>query len=141
MEKQIFIFPRWLTILYAASAVVLMPWTYLLAEKLPTRLLAHHWDLAWAGFDAFESLLLLTTVFLAIKKSVWLPMIATSLATVLLIDAWFDVLTSVPGQEQLTALVLAIFIEAPLAILTFVYAYQTTLLLHRQLDTKSIHDK
>ena len=136
MEKRIFIFPRWVTGLYILSAVVLLPWTYALAQKLPERHLAHHWDLAWVGFDIFEVFLLAVTIFLAVKRSIWLPLAATSLATVLVLDAWFDVLTSKPGSQQDLAIILALLVELPLAILTFYFAYKTTLTLHEKINDR-----
>lgn len=136
MEKRIFVFPRWVTGLYVLSAVILIPWTYSLAVNLPDRQLAHHWNAAWIGYDFFMVILLLTTVYLAVKKSIWLPLAATSLATVLMLDAWFDVLTSKPGSQQNYALILAVFVELPLAILTFYFAYKTTLTLHDKISSK-----
>jgi hypothetical protein len=136
MEKRIFVFPRWVSVLYVISAIILIPWTYSLAKNLPDRQLANHWDAAWIGYDFFMVILLLTTVYLAIKRSIWLPLAATSLATVFLLDAWFDVLTAKPGSQQNYALLLAVLIELPLAILTFYFAYKTTLTLHEKISSK-----
>jgi hypothetical protein len=110
VEKQIFRLPRWVIALYGASAIILIPWTYGLAKNLPSYHLAHHWDMAWVGFDIFMLILLVFTTIQAMQKTIWLAVSATSLSTLLLIDAWFDVLTSNPGHEQLTALLFAAFI-------------------------------
>ena len=131
MEQQIFHFPRWVVALYATSVIVLIPWTYNVAENLPNRQLAHHWDLAWTGFDIFELGLFALTMVLVMRRTIWAPLSATALATLLLVDAWFDVLTAKPGKEQTVALLLAIFLELPIALVTYLLAYRATLRLHK----------
>lgn len=135
MEKQIFHLPKWVIILYATSAIVLIPWTYGLAESLPTFQTVHHWDTAWVGFDIFIICLLILTVFLAIVHSIWLSLTATSLSTLLVIDAWFDVLTANPGRSQIIALGFAAFIELPLAVLTYIMAHDAILHLHNDIQS------
>jgi hypothetical protein len=44
------------------------------------------------------------------------------LGTVILIDAWFDILTSKPGRDHRIALLEAIFIEIPLGLLSLALA-------------------
>lgn len=134
MEKQIFKLPTWVIVLYGISSLVLIPWTYSLAENLPTFQLAHHWDMVWTGFDIFMVCLLIATTYLAIKRSIWLAITATALATILVVDAWFDVLTSNPGKEQLVALGFAAFIELPLAVFTYLLAHNSILHLHMKLQ-------
>ncbi len=135
MEKQIFKLPRWVIALYAGSAIVLIPWTYGLAENLPSYQLAHHWDTAWVGFDTFMLFLLVCTTILAIQRTIWLAITATSLSTLLLIDAWFDVLTSNPGHDQIIALIFAAFIELPLSLFTYLLAHNAILHLHKNLQS------
>lgn len=133
MEKRYFYLPRWVTGLYIVSAAILIPWTFYLASSLPQYHLAQHWDLAWAGFDAALIFVLLITVFFAIKRSIWLTVSATAFATMLIIDAWFDVLTSRPGHPQKDAILFAIFVELPIAILTYVFVCRSVAHLHRRL--------
>jgi hypothetical protein len=38
-------------------------------------------------------------------------------ATLIFVDAWFDVTTSLPGPAQLTAIAMAAFIEVPVSVL------------------------
>ncbi len=126
--------PRWVIVLYAISAIVLIPWTYGLAENLPTLQTAHHWDTAWVGFDIFIICLLILTVYLAIVRSIWLTLTATSLSTLLVVDAWFDVLTANPGRDQVIALGFAAFIELPLAVLTYIMAHDSIFHLHKDIQ-------
>jgi len=135
MEKQIFKFPKWIIAVYAFSAVVLVPWTFNLAENLPTRQLAHHWDIAWTGVDVLMFVLFALTVILAIRRTIWMSLTAVSLSTVLLIDGWFDVLTSKPGHQQVAALLLAVLIEIPMATLTYFLAYRAILHLHNRISS------
>jgi hypothetical protein len=69
-------------------------------------------------------LLLLLTGILASIKSRWIIITASTAATLLLVDAWFDVCSSKGGYELDQALVLAVFIEVPLAIASFWLAYR-----------------
>ena len=117
---------------------MLIPWTYGLARDLPTDELAQHWSTAWVGFDIFILCLLVCTTVLAIKRAIWLALAATSLSTLLVIDAWFDVLTSNPGHDQLIALGFAAFIELPLAVFTYLLAHGSIIHLHR--DIKNLQE-
>jgi hypothetical protein len=134
MEKQVFHFPRWAIAIYALSVVVLVPWTYSLAEHLPTRQLVHNWDLAWTGLDVFELVLFALTTVLAVRKTIWAALSATALSTILLVDVWFDVLTARPGIQLFVALALAIFFELPIAVGTYILAYRETRHLHNNLQ-------
>src|SRR5262249_23589723 len=43
--------PRWVALLFAVGALVLLPWVAVLVVALPSAHRAAHWDIAWAGFD------------------------------------------------------------------------------------------
>ncbi len=116
------VFPNWLIILYAAACGFLIPWIYYIDSFLPRRYITTHWDLAWAGFDIFLCSLFAITAFLAIKKSSWTAFTATILGTVIIIDTWFDVLTSYPGRDHKIAVLEAIFIEIPIALISYTLA-------------------
>ena len=133
MERKIFHYPAWVAWLYGIAAVVLIPWIYVVATGLPERQLAQHWDLAWTVFDGFEAILLIGTFLTAVRRSIWLALIATSLSTVLVIDAWFDVVTAHPGEQQVVSLLFAVVFELPLATSTMLMAYRATVRTHRVL--------
>ena len=124
MERATRIYvPKWALVLYAIIAIGLIPWIFNLAANLPTRHLVHHWDAVWVGFDVIMFLTLGLTIVLAFKKLVWVAMSATALATLFIVDAWFDVLTSRPGKDQKEAIIFGI-LELLLAGLTLRFVRQ-----------------
>jgi hypothetical protein len=106
---------RWIAALFAAAAVVLVPWVALLVKALPSTHTAPHWDIAWGGFDTLLALLLLAVAISSWRRSAWLEGTAAAAATLLVADAWFDILTASTGTERAVALVEAIGVELPLA--------------------------
>jgi hypothetical protein len=111
--------PRWATVVLAGVALFLVPWTLWLTYSLPTRHVAHHWRLAWVGFDVALAALLVATVAGAVRRAPWIARTALVAGTLLLADAWFDVLTSKPGDDFTLAAAEAAFAEVPLALLCF----------------------
>jgi hypothetical protein len=97
------------------SAVVLVPWALYLGYTLPARHRVLHWDAIWFGFDLALALALLLTAIAAIRGRPWLAIPATASGTLLVCDAWFDVLTARGAHEVTTALLEAALIELPLA--------------------------
>jgi hypothetical protein len=59
---------------------------------------------------------------LAAWRSPWLEGAATAAATLLFVDAWFDILTSSSRPELLVAIVEAALVELPLAVLCLLIA-------------------
>lgn len=109
--------PRWVAPLFALVGAALVPWTLWLAYDLPGRHVAHHWDVAWAGFDAAMAGLLLATAVAALRRSPWIQSTAVAAATMLACDAWFDILTASRGVEQALAVATALLVELPLAVI------------------------
>ena len=98
------------------GAVVLVPWTLVLAYRLPARHTAHYWDVAWVGFDlALAASLACTGVAIA-RRSEWAPIAAVVAATLLLCDAWFDNVLASGFEEHVEAALEAAFVELPLAL-------------------------
>ena len=116
---------RWVIAIYTLAAAALIPWTIFLAGSLPSRKIAHHWDVAWVGFDIFMLVLAALTALFAYRRSARVILTATSLATVLLVDTWFDVLTARPGRQQHDSILFALIVEIPLALLTFSLVHRT----------------
>jgi hypothetical protein len=117
--------PRWVAPLFLAVAAGLVPWTIYLAYVLPPRNLSRHWDLAWVGFDIAIFSMLLLTAWFARQRSSWIVLSATAAATLLVTDAWFDMVTS--GQEDLpVAVAEAVLLEIPLAVLCLWVAKHAT---------------
>lgn len=103
----------------AALALFLVPWAFWLSRTLPATHTARHWDLAWAGFDAALALGLASTALSAVRHSPWLAAAASATGTLLVVDAWFDVLTAQGGSELALAAAEAVLFELPLAALSF----------------------
>jgi hypothetical protein len=116
---------RLLVFVLAAIALALIPWTAYLSATLPGVHVAHHWDVAWAGFDVFEAAALTATLVALIRRSPRLPVFAAIAGTALLTDAWFDLLTATPGRDRGWALVEAVLGELPLAVLCYWLAYDS----------------
>lgn len=108
---------RWLGPMFTVLAACLVPWTIYLAVELPERAVSHHYDLAWTGFDVALIAVLGATAWTAKRGSRYFALAATATATMLVVDAWFDVVTSSTREEQVLAVVLAAVVELPLAVL------------------------
>lgn len=109
--------PRWVTPLFGLVALGLLPWTLYLTFTLPSRHLTMHYDLAWVGFDVALAASFAGTAWAAVRRPVWLVPLAAATGTMLLCDAWFDVVTSQTGGEMGEAVAEAVFAELPLAAL------------------------
>lgn len=105
---------RWAGPAFMLLSLILLPWTIVLAYWLPSREVSPNYAAAWAGFDGILLMALAGTGYFALRRSRYLAMAATATATLLIVDAWFDVMTSPPGQ-RLRAIVLAVLVELPLA--------------------------
>jgi hypothetical protein len=114
---------RWLVLLLAITAAALVPWTLWLAVSLPERRVAHHYDVAWVGFDIGLAVAFAVTAWTAFRRSPWLIPAASATAAMLLCDAWFDIVTSAPG-ERLEPILLAALAELPLAALCALVVYE-----------------
>ena len=107
---------RWIGPLLVLGAVVLVPWTLVLAYSLPARHTSEHWDLAWVGFDIALAVSLAATGLGIARRAVWVQSAAAVAATLLLCDAWFDNVLANGSGEHLEAALEAIFVEIPLAL-------------------------
>ncbi|MFJ1760260.1 hypothetical protein ACIOD2_08080 [Amycolatopsis sp. NPDC088138] len=96
-----------------AAGLCLLPWIAVLGMTLPDVYPAQHWRLAWTGFDAAEALGLLVTAWLLGRGDPRMPFAAIGTATLLLADAWFDVVTA--GDDVVFSLLMA-GLEVPLAL-------------------------
>ena len=110
---------RRLAIVMGIVAFVIVPWTVSLALRLPSHHVTPHWSIAWGGFDvALAASAAFTAVALA-RAPAWTPIAASVTGTLLLCDAWFDLLTARAGGELAEAVVEAAVAELPLAVLCF----------------------
>ena len=107
---------RWVAPLLALGALVLVPWTLVLAYRLPARHTTDHWDVAWVGLDAAIAVALAATGWSNARRSAWAPSAAAVAATLLLCDAWFDIVLATGGHERVEAVAEAVLVEVPLAV-------------------------
>jgi predicted alpha-1,6-mannanase (GH76 family) len=84
----------------------------------------HKWGSTWIGFDMGLWIALALTAYLGWRRSGWIVIAATVSATLLLVDAWFDIMTAAPGWEYLTSYLSALLVEVPLALLALWIVYR-----------------
>jgi hypothetical protein len=116
---------RWVGPGLIGSGLALIPWLFVLAAGLPSSTTASHWSTAWVGFDGMEALGLITTGILLDRRDRRRCLAAAVTATLLTVDAWFDVTTATRGADQTTAVAMAVGPEIPLAIVCAVLAART----------------
>ena len=97
------------------AGATLIPWLIVLAFTLPSSATASHWAVAWAGLDAMEATGLLATGLLVAKRDERGRLTAMATATLLIADAWLDVMTAAAGPGQITAVAMAVLGELPMA--------------------------
>ncbi len=92
-----------------------MPWIFYLAVTLHPNTPTVHYRAAWVGFDVLLLVGLAATAYFAWRGSLQVAFAATATATLLMVDAWFDVLTTPRRYGLGVAVLLAVLVELPLA--------------------------
>jgi hypothetical protein len=113
--RPVRVVPRWVGWAMVAAGVLTLPWVASLVVVLPARQEAAHYDAAWVGFDLVLCALLVRTGWLAQRGREHIELTAAMTGTLLLVDAWFDVVTASDRDEFVLAVVLAACVEVPLA--------------------------
>lgn len=111
--------PRWIGAVFAAMAALLVGWTVYLAVALPSFHVTGHYDAAWVGFDTALVVAMSATGWYVWRGRTRVELPAAITGTLLLVDGWFDVLTSYGDEELWVALASAFLLELPLAVLCF----------------------
>lgn len=110
------------SLLLLSASIILFGWILYLLIALPTTYRASHWDVAWVGFDiGMLATLISTSWALWKKRQVAIPGAMVS-ATFLIVDSWFDVITSNAGNDFKIALATAMLVELPAAVLLFKFS-------------------
>lgn len=130
---------RWVGIFFIACFLGLIPWTVYLSATLPDRQLSSHYNIAWTGFDVMLAGVMLATGICVLLRSPFLAITAAAAACFLVIDAWFDIMTSPPGTQVLLALLLAAVAELPLAVACGWLSYRTEHLVKGKIDVFLCH--
>ena len=116
---------EWVMVVFGAIGLGLIPWSLWLSQSLKPFHHSAHWDVAWSGFDVGLALAFVGTALSAYRRSPWVGAFAAATGTLLLTDAWFDVILESHGNEARTAILEAAVFEIPLAVLCFWIAYRT----------------
>jgi len=120
----------WVAPLYLAMALAMLPWIAVLLVTLPDRAVSHNNRLTWIGFDVLLVGAMSRTAWLAWRRSPFVVNVASATATLLVVDAWFDV-TTAPAHEVVQAFLLAVLVELPAAVLSLVIAGRAQLVIAR----------
>jgi hypothetical protein len=122
---------HWVVAVFAAIGIGLLPWTIWLASSLPRHHDTTRWDFAWSGFDTGLALFFLATAWAAYRRSPWVGALAAATGTMLIIDAWFDIVLESHADELRQSIMLAVLAELPAAAVCFWIAYRTERFLSR----------
>jgi len=102
--------------LMVGGCLVLIPWIVYLGMTLPAEYNARNWSLTWIGFDVLLVLMMGATAYLGWRRRVFLILPAFATGMLLLVDAWFDIVTAEP-DDLWVSVGTALIGEIPLAIL------------------------
>jgi hypothetical protein len=105
-----------LPIVLFLGVIVLIPWTIYLAFTLPDNFSAHYWSIAWVGFNIALITVLGFATWAAYYQRQILVAASIVAATLIICDAWFDVIMSLGTSDQLLSIITAVFVEIPLAV-------------------------
>lgn len=115
--KPLLPLPRWLGPLAVCCTIGIIPWIFYLALTLPDKQSTDHYALAWLGFDSVMCIVIAGLGYCAITRKPATELVAAVAATMLVVDAWFDVVTSEDGRAFVLAIFTAVVAEVPLAII------------------------
>jgi hypothetical protein len=107
--------PRWVAPVFAVLGAATVPWTVYLGMSLPQQARTHNYRVSWVGFDILLVVVLLATAYFAWRGWRHVGVLAASTATLLVVDAWFDVTTS-RHADLPSAILSAVLVELPLAV-------------------------
>jgi hypothetical protein len=111
-----------LLVAVAAGCVVLAAWIGYLAVALPPFYRTGSWRGAWVGFDVGELAAFAAVGWAAWRRRQLLILALVVLATLLICDAWFDVVLDLHTSGFWASLASALVVELPLALIALVMA-------------------
>jgi len=111
-----------LLVLIIGGCILLAAWIGYLTVSLPGFYRAGSWRGAWVGFDIAELVVFAITGWAAWRRRQILIMCLIVLATLLLCDAWFDVVLDTRTSGFLSSLLSALLVELPIAVIAIVVA-------------------
>jgi hypothetical protein len=106
-----------LLVVIISGCIVLAAWIGYLAVSLPAFYRTGSWRGAWVGFDLAELFMFAVTGWAAWKRRQILIICLIVLATLLLCDAWFDVVLDARTSGFVGSLLSALVVEVPIAVI------------------------
>jgi hypothetical protein len=106
-----------LLVVIIGGCILLAAWIGYLVVTLPSFYRAGSWRGAWVGFDIAELAAFAVTGWAAWRRRQILIICLIVLATLLLCDAWFDVVLDARTAGFLGSLLSALLVEVPIAVL------------------------
>jgi hypothetical protein len=97
------------------GAVALIPWIVYLNATLPSTSSGGAWRTAWVGYDIGLVGVLGCAGWMALRQRQLVVLLLTVAATLLAVDAWFDVTLSWGTSEHVSSIVTAAVLELPIA--------------------------
>jgi hypothetical protein len=119
------------TKLLAGSAIGLIPWIVILGLTLPSHTVASNWSTVWIGFDVLLAVAFGVTARLYLRNDPRVGIMAAVVATLLVVDGWFDTSTAANGFDVIESWASAIFVEIPIAIFCARLAWRSSLAMVR----------
>ncbi|MGW7425076.1 hypothetical protein ACWGJB_34460 [Streptomyces sp. NPDC054813] len=105
--------PARLGLVLLAVAGLLLAWTVYLGSITDGEVQAQNWSVSWIGLDLCEAATLTATGVLTMRRSRAVSPVAAAAAALLLLDAWFDVMTVDSPTDWYIAWAMALGVELP----------------------------
>ena len=102
-----------------AVCVVLAAWIGILVATLPPNFKIDHWSIAWVGLDIAELAGFAATVWASWKQRQAIIVCMVFTGTLLVCDAWFDIVLDAGTPDITMSVLAAVFAEFPLAFVLF----------------------
>jgi hypothetical protein len=124
----------WVIVVFGAIAIFLVPWAIWLGATLRPDHTTDRWDVVWTGFDVGLAVAFGLTALAAWRRSPWVAALAATTGTLLLVDAWFDIVLESHGKDIRAAIMRAVLAELPAAALCYWIAFRTSRFLALAVD-------
>jgi hypothetical protein len=109
-------------LVFMGCCVVLAAWIGVLAVTLPRTYHLNHWRGVWVGFDVALLAAFAATAWASWRERQVLILCLTITGTLLLCDAWFDLILDLGTDEFWMSVLSAVVAEIPLALMMFTAA-------------------
>ncbi|MER7756956.1 hypothetical protein [Kitasatospora sp. NPDC097643] len=96
-----------------AVAALLFGWILVLGSITHGQAEVRNWSTVWIGLDVLQVTGLIATGLLLTRRSRLTALAGAASATLLFLDAWFDVMTAEGGGDWYVALAMAFLVELP----------------------------